>query len=352
MERKIFITGSSGMVGFHAVKYFVEQGYHVIALIRSNSKRYMLESLLSPNLSIVEGSIENKNFLKQVMIGCFAVIHCAGSVDPHARREDIFKTNVEGTKNCIEAAISAGVKQFIHISSLSVVTGQKDQFQVNETAPLKYCGESYADSKVEAEKLIMEKSKHQGQENMTEITILRPGFIYGPMEKAWMPKLIASLQSGKAMLIDGGYRQTNVIYVGNLCKAMELCLGNDRAYGQVYNLTDGNVPSKKELFDAICDGLYLPRVQKSIPRPIVYLVCETVSLIAPLLPENVRKKMSRFSRAAFRLAGVNQGFDISKAVDELDYTNRVAFHDGMHETLKWFSSQENIHAKEKMTSPV
>ena len=55
-------------------------------------------------------------------------------------------------KNAIAASKMAGVKHFIFISSLSVITGQGDQFNVDESAPLRPCGESYADSKIEAEK--------------------------------------------------------------------------------------------------------------------------------------------------------------------------------------------------------
>src|SRR5205823_6003075 len=159
----------------------------------------------------------------------------------------------------------------------------------------------------------------------------RPGFIYGPGEKAWMPRLIKNIANGKAMLIDGGTKETNVIYIENLCRAIEAAILNPQAYGQVYNLTDGEKITKKELFAAISDGLKLPRVNKKIPGSVARIACELVSTVAPSLPIDTRRKLSRFSRAAFRLAGVNQGFDISKARTELGYTNLVPFEKGMKE---------------------
>jgi nucleoside-diphosphate-sugar epimerase len=344
MNERIFVTGASGLVGFNVVKYLLNHGHDVVAGVRPSSNTEALRQLShgagasgkSGSLLILASELLDTPSLSNAMRDCHIVIHCAGAVDPHARREDIVGTNVGGTRSALKASIQAGAKQFIHISSLSVITGQEDQFNVDETAPLRYCGEAYADSKVDAEKVV-------SQEAGTAInwTILRPGFIYGPGEKAWLPRLITNIRAGKAMLIDGGTRQTNVIYVDNLAYAVELSLGNQRAFGQTFNLTDGKTPSKKELFDAISDGLGLPRVTKSVPRAVVKVVCNVVSVVAPMLSAESRKGLSRFSRAAFRLAGVNQGFSVAKAERELGYVERVPFQQGMKETLSHFAASEH-----------
>jgi nucleoside-diphosphate-sugar epimerase len=328
-QQRVFVTGATGLVGYHVARHLAQLGYQVVAGVRRTSKTEALAQL--PAVTIAVCDLSDENSLESAMSGCSAVIHCAGAVDPHARREEIMATNVGGTRNAIAAAIKCGAPHFIHISSLSVITGQDDQYDVDESAPLRYCGEAYADSKVDAEKVVSAASG-------IATTILRPGFIYGPGEHAWMPRLISNLRNGKAMLIDGGGRQTNVIYVENLALAVELTLFNEKAYGQVYNLTDGLTPTKKELFDAICDGLEIKRVTRTIPRPVAKLVCETVSTIAPMLSPDARQTLSRFSRAAFRLAAINQGFSIAKAERELGYLNRIPFSQGMAETLRSFKA--------------
>ena len=141
------------------------------------------------------------------------------------------------------------------------------------------------------------------------------------------------------MLIDGGERQCNVIYIGNLCKAIQSALFNEQAFGRVYNLTDGEYVSKKQLFDTICDQLGLPRVKRTIPRQVARLACELISTAAPFLPVSTQLKLSRFSRAAFRLAAVNQGFDITRAEQELSYKDRIPFQEGMKRTLVYFQAQ-------------
>lgn len=334
---KIAVTGATGLVGYHAVKRFVEKGHSVVAVVRHSSNTRELEALAAGGaLTIARAAITDGKGLQNAFAGVNAVIHAAGMVDPHATREQTYETNVQGTEAALLAAEAAGAEQFIHISSLSVITGRHDQFGVNEQAPLVYCGEAYADSKVDAEKAVM---KFFGRGRMS-VTILRPGFIYGPGERAWMPRLIGNLRAGKAMLIDGGVKQTNVIYVENLVTAIELALMNMRAANQVFNLTDGQVVTKKELFDTICDELAIPRVKRQVPGWLARAACEVVSSFAPMLPPEKRAGLSRFSRAAFRLAGLNQGFDVSKAEAELKYTTRIPFNQGMRETLSQFKNSE------------
>lgn len=328
----VAVTGATGLVGISLVNYLLARGYSVVAVGRDLNKLEKLRSSSQGNLFLKVAQVEDEGSLKEAFTACDVVIHAAGSVDPYGVREAIFATNYGGTRNALSAAISAEVKHFIHVSSLSVITGQGDQYNVDESQPLRPCGEAYADSKVEAERYVMAEGKDSG----IEVTAVRPGFIYGPNERAWLPRLIDSIAHGKAMLVDGGAKETNVIYVENLSMAIEKAILNPRAYNQVYNLTDGQRVSKKQLFDAVSDGMGLPRVKKKIPGSIAKFASETISSLAPLLPEAKQRSLSRFSRAAFRLAGVNQGFSIKKAESELGYTNRVSFEIGMSTTLEAF----------------
>ncbi|HEY9785526.1 MAG TPA: NAD-dependent epimerase/dehydratase family protein [Candidatus Obscuribacterales bacterium] len=332
----VAVTGASGLVGSHLVNHLVGQGFNVVAVMRGRSNESLFQSeLASGRLTVRISDVLDPEGMQAAFEGVDVVVHTAGTVDALGPRKQIFDTNVEGSRIALDAAKIKGVKHFIFISSLSVITGQGDQYDVDESAPLTYCGESYADSKVDAEKLVMAVPPSDAM----KVTALRPGFIYGPRERAWMPRLINSISTGKAMLIDGGTKETNVIYVGNLSRAIEGAILNEKAYGRVYNLTDGEKTTKKQLFDAIADGLGLPRVTKVVPGAVARAVCEVVSSLAPLLPEKSRRNLSRFSRAAFRLAGVNQGFSIKRAESDLGYVNRVPFAEGMRITLDYFKSE-------------
>ena len=338
---KVAVTGATGLVGKNLSIYLNENGYHVVAIGRSENK---LDQLKELGIETRVADVEDKKSLLDAFDGVEVVVHAAGSVDPYGTRDAIFGTNYGGTVNSLTAAAEKAVTQFIHISSLSVITGQGDQYNVDESAPLQTCGENYADSKVKAEQYVMNSDFD------IEVTALRPGFIYGPGERAWLPKLINSIKNGKAMLIDGGHKETNVIYVGNLSKAIESAILNPASYKQVYNLTDGQKISKKQLFDAIADGMEIPRVKKKIPSAIAKFACQTISSIAPYLSESKQRSLSRFSKAAFRLAGVNQGFSIAKAEKDLNYTKRTRFEDGMKITLETFKQESGTRVSNGVAS--
>src|SRR4030095_10761303 len=156
-DRKVVVTGASGMVGYHVVKHLSARGWQVTALVRAASNTAGLSALVASigagagQVDIAAAELTDRSALVAAMAGAQAVVHAAGSVDPFGRREEIMAVNVDGTRSCLEAAVEAGVRHFVQISSLSVITGQGDQFGLAADAPLRYCGESYAASTVDAE---------------------------------------------------------------------------------------------------------------------------------------------------------------------------------------------------------
>ena len=328
---KVAVTGAAGLVGSHLIEYLGERGYQLTAIVRSSKKEgEVLEVFRRFNVNVIEADVNDCEKLKDAFVGQDIVVHTAAIVDPYGSRDLIFKTNVGGTENALLQAMQASVQQFVFVSSLSVITGRGDQFDTAEDAPYQPTGEAYADSKIKAEQAVLSSI---GKSSM-KITVVRPGFIYGNREKTWMPRLIQSIKTGKAMLIDGGTKETNVVYVDNLSKAIESTFQNAKANGQVYNLTDGPAISKKMLFDSLSDGLNLPRVEKRVPGFLAKGFCELVSSIAPMLSPEKQVGLARYSRAGFRLAGQNQGFSIKKAERDLGYGERLSFQVGMAATLE------------------
>jgi nucleoside-diphosphate-sugar epimerase len=331
-EARLFVTGASGMVGLNLLKYLNARHIRCIAAVRATSNiKSLLEQVEKScgRMQIHVLDLAEPSSLYRAMRGCNAVIHTAATIDPNGQEKRLRQVNVEGTRNALFAAISAQVEHFVHISSLAVITGEEDKFKVGEDEPLRYCREPYANSKIDAERIVIAEAG-RGRIN---VTALRPGFIYGPHERAWMPRLIDALRKGRALIVGDGRKETNVIYVENLCHAIELALLNPIAYGQVYNLTDGERVSKKQLYDTLADGLGLPRANLYVPVAVARMLCETSSLTAPFAPPFLRSILARYSRPAFRLAAVNQGFEIGKAERELGYIERVPFKEGMSQTL-------------------
>jgi 2-alkyl-3-oxoalkanoate reductase len=334
---QIAVTGAAGLVGSHLVDFLTKEGHSVTAICRTRQSVQPFERTWDQmGVRVVEANVIELRSVIAALNGMDVVVHAAAVVDPFGDRDLIFKTNVGGTRNVISAARSNQIKHFVLVSSLSVITGRKDQFDTPENAPYQPCGEAYADSKIGAEQAVFAAIQNEA----LPATIMRPGFIYGPREKAWLPRLINSIATGKAVLVDGGKKETNVIYVENLNRAIASCLGKANTLGQIYNLTDGPGITKKQLFDAISNGLGLPPVTKVLPGAIVHAFCECVSTIAPVLPVEKQRELTRYSRAAFRLVGQNQGFSIKKAETELGYVDRVPFQEGMSKTLATFKTEQ------------
>jgi 2-alkyl-3-oxoalkanoate reductase len=329
---KIFVTGASGLVGLHLIKSLNARHVLAVAGVRATTQADHLREqieLSQGRMQMVTADLADPAVLAAGMRGCDAVVHTAATIAANGQGSELRAVNVQGTQNTLQAAIAAGVRHFVHISSLAVITGEDDKYRVTEDEPLRFCREPYANSKIEAEQIVM----NEAARGRIQVTALRPGFIYGPHERAWMPRVIDALRKGRALIIGDGSKETNVIYVENVCQAIGLAMLNPVAFGQVYNLTDGERVTKKQLFDAISDGLDIPRANTHIPMPVARMLCELSSLCAPVAPPLVQQFLARYSRPAFRLAAVNQGFDISKAERELGYTNRISFIDGMARTL-------------------
>lgn len=349
-QTRVLVTGASGLVGSHAVKLLVERGYKVRAMLRATSDPKWAALFERLNCEVVTADLLKADQLDAVCSGCDAVVHAGAIIAAHGNPADFFRVNVTGTENILNAASRAGVRHFVHISSLSVITGHGDTVKAGEDTPLMYSNEPYANSKVDAEKFVL--NAHAC--GLITATCLRPGFIYGPEERTWLPRLITALWEGSAWLVDGGARETNVIYVENLCRAIASTLLNSKTYGQVYNLTDGERVTKRQLCDTVCDALAVPRVKRSMPRAAAYFLTEFVSLIAPVLPKALRTKLGRYSRGAYRLCAVNQGFDISKAERDLGYTERISFVDGMTQTLSGLelSAGQIVNVRQSETEPL
>ena len=139
------------------------------------------------------------------------------------------------------------------------------------------------------------------------------------------------MRAGQVHYLGGDVRRMNTIYVGNLVDAFFLAAESPNAIGQVYNLTDGEVVTRKRFFDAVCTGLDLPPPHQRLPRRLAVLA------VRFLRWQGLRA--TRLGRRAFlppaqyKFLLLDLDFSIEKAKRELGYRPRFTFDQGMAETI-------------------
>jgi nucleoside-diphosphate-sugar epimerase len=131
-NRTAFVTGGTGFIGLNLVEHLTQSGWDVVALHRPNSKLTYLQKY---PVRLVEGAIEDAKSLDRALPEYIdAVFHVAGDVSLWSgHKERQWRTNVEGTRNMVRAALAKHSKKFVHTSSTSVYGMQAGIF--DETAP-------------------------------------------------------------------------------------------------------------------------------------------------------------------------------------------------------------------------
>ncbi len=174
VAKRAFVTGATGFLGINLVEQLCHEGWQVTALYRDAGK---VEPLKKFGVDLVQGSIEDQAHLVPVMPkNLDAVFHVAAEVSFwHGYNERQTKTNVEGTRNVVEAAIKNGAHRFVHTSSIAVygfqpgiITEESAQLGLNSWI-------NYLKTKALAEEEV-----RKGIKAGLDAVILNPANIVGP----------------------------------------------------------------------------------------------------------------------------------------------------------------------------
>ncbi|HEY7809066.1 MAG TPA: NAD-dependent epimerase/dehydratase family protein [Allosphingosinicella sp.] len=202
--RTLAITGGTGFVGQHLLRLALAAGYDVRALTRGWKP---------PEHEIVwvDGALDRPETLVKLCSGADAVIHVAGMIN--GSREAFEAVNVGGTANMIDAARKAGVRRFVHVSSLAA---REPKLSV------------YGWSKKKSEKLVSASG--------LDWTILRPPAVYGPGDRETL-ELFKMARRGLVGLPPKG--RLSVVHVEDLCRLILAVLEDADSRSETYEPDDG-----------------------------------------------------------------------------------------------------------------
>jgi nucleoside-diphosphate-sugar epimerase len=327
---RYLITGATGFAGGHIAEACIPRGIQVVTLARGSSDTVLLTKL---GVEIVRGDLTDTAAIRKAAEGAEVVIHCAAKVGDWGPVDEYREINVEGTRRLLEAVRGTPLKRFVHLSSLGVYEA-RDHFGTDETVPPPdQHMDGYTQTKVESEKLVLEYHRKE----RTPVVVLRPGFIYGPRDRTVLPRLIENLRHKRVRYLGSGEQAMNTIYVGNLVDAVFLAIDKPEAVGQIYNLTDDELVSKRRFLDSIADLAGLERPQRTVPLRIAKIAAWLMENIARL---RGAKQAPRLTQARLKFLGLNLGFSVEKAKRELGYQPRVKFQEGIQAALSWWKAHE------------
>ena len=222
----ILITGGAGFLGLHLASYLYKKD-HKLTLVdiqEFDKKEY------KNNYKLEICDVRDKKKLNSLIKGQDIIIHAAAAL-PLWKKEDVYSTNIEGTKNILELAKKHKVKRVIYISSTAVY-GIPKKHPIFERDPRKGVG-AYGESKIEAENLCFDAIKKG-----LDVTIIRPKTFVGVGRLGVFEILFDWIHDGKKIpMIGNGNNKYQLLDVDDLVDAIyRFCLDNKKTYSDAFNI--------------------------------------------------------------------------------------------------------------------
>ena len=171
-SKKILVTGAAGLLGGEVVSQLLEQGYNVTALIHLNPL-----NISHPNLIIRQCNILDTCCLEEIMSGISDVYHCAAGISFESKdKSRLFKINVEGTDNIVNACLDANIRKLVHVSSVSALGRIRNDGEVNEQMNW---SEETGNSAYGKSKYLGELEVWRGRGEGLDAVIVNPSIILG-----------------------------------------------------------------------------------------------------------------------------------------------------------------------------
>ena len=229
-SHSVFVTGGSGFVGRHIVRSLRTHGYAVRMLARRRPQAP------DSSVEVVLGDLTQPESFAPALEGVSTVIHAALT--------DGLTHDLEATSQLHKLSAAAGVRQFLHLSTISIYGNPADGIISEETLPLP-SSDAYASTKQKIEEALRMPPA------CAEVAILRLGCVYGPGGGWWTHGLLDMMARGKLILVNGGTGYANLIHVEDVAALILLLMERPNPAFEIYNVTDGEPVSWSRYFAAL-----------------------------------------------------------------------------------------------------
>jgi len=317
----VCVTGASGFIGRALVKELIKRTHRVAAIVHERS---LPEEKLC---RVYKGDICDSRILGKALENVDVLYHLAASMGAsQVSDREFLRVNKEGTRVVYETAGKAGVKRCVHFSSAGVLGSVKEAHGVTEDY-IRNPINIYDRSKLEGENTALDFARRG-----MDITVVRPGWVYGPGDRRTF-KLIRSIAKKKFVFITGEKTLQTPVYINDLVQGAVLCAGKGRK-GEIYQLAGKEILTVKEMAENIADaaGVSFP----SFPLPLWF-----VKMIAFLLENGykIRSREAPLTMGKLAFFSHSKPLSISKAENELGYSPEWDFRKGIRKTIEWYKAK-------------
>ncbi|WP_414563594.1 MULTISPECIES: NAD-dependent epimerase/dehydratase family protein [unclassified Anabaena] len=324
-NKTLLITGIDEFIGLRAAELAMAQGMKVRGIQSSADKNQTAQNL---GIEVIVGSITDAAVAQKACQDVDIVLHTAQMAQEAGSIKEFRAVNVGGTVNMAKAAKNAGIKTFVHLSSV-MVYGFNYPDGITESGPLSGENNPYCQTKIEAENELLPLNAPPD----FGIIIIRAGDVYGPGSISWVIKPILMMRQKLFAYANDGKGIINHVYIDNLIDAIFLSIEKE-AYGETFNITDGQSTSWKEYFLqlAAMENLSTPMsLPKDEMKLFLKLRAQGQKLFrkkADILPESV-DFMSR-----------PHAYSIAKAQSLLNFQPKIDLKKGLHYTQEWLNNTD------------
>ena len=322
------VTGATGFTGSRLVRALVREGERVRVIARSAARA---GQILPKGVELVEGDIAEAGLVERAMEGVATVYHLA-AVYREAKHPDwrYREVNVDASRRLLDAAVSVGVRRYLHCSTVGV-HGHITSPPADERTAYEP-GDIYQETKCEAEQLAL------SYRDRIPLTVARPTAIYGPGDTRLL-KLFRMVAHQRFPLLGGGENYYHTVHVDDLVQGLRLLGTHPNAVGEIFILGGESYLKLSELTAMIAAAANVPAPRLRLPvRPFQLVGSLVEKLCVPfgIEPPIHRRRVDFYTKS--------RAFSIEKAKRLLGYRPAVKLNDGIRDTFEWYVANGYIEA--------
>ena len=323
---KVLVTGGTGFIGSRLASICAERGYDVAVLGREDATEAELlnrEALQREGIRIVLGSVTDRERMRELTEGMDLVFHLAAAQHEMNVPDEVFRAvNVEGTRNMLDAALAAGVKRFLHGSTIGVYDRNVETI-VDESTPLRP-DNIYGVTKAAGEDVV------RSYFDRLPACIIRISETYGPGDRRLL-KLFRAVRKGIFFMIGRGDNVHQLIYVDDLVQGFLKAAEHPAAPGETFVFAGTERLTSNEMVAAVATAVSRePRKFRAPlwPFMLVAIVLEKILRPVGIQPPLHRRRMDFFTKS-FRIS-------TDKASSVLGFSAETTFVEGARKTADWY----------------